>query len=40
MHHAIPVLFIIAGAFGLAPIDGRAAWACVLVAGILMLVGV
>lgn len=40
MHHLVPIFFIVAGALGLVPVDGRAAWACVLVAGILWLVGV
>lgn len=31
------VLLLIAGILGLAPIDGRLAWACILIAGLLML---
>lgn len=33
----IGILFVVAGIFGCLPIDGRIAWACVFVAGLLMV---
>lgn len=38
MHVDVPgILLLIAGCLGLIPVDGRAAWACVLVAGLVMV---
>lgn len=41
MHaNIVGVLFFIAGILGLVPVDGRIAWATVMIAGLLMVVGV
>ena len=41
MHgNLIGILFFIAGILGLVPVDNRIAWATVMIAGLLMLVGV
>ena len=38
MANIVPILLILAGIFGLVPIDGRLAWICILLAGIFMLI--
>lgn len=35
----VGVLLFLAGIFGMVPVDGRIAWACVLVAGLVMIIG-
>lgn len=36
---ATGVLLLVGGALGVIPVDARAAWACVLAAGIVLVVG-
>ncbi len=37
MAHLPALLLLIAGILGVAPVDGRLAWLCVLLAGLVML---
>lgn len=35
----VGVLLFIGGILGLAPVDNRIAWACVMVAGLILIIG-